>query len=175
MCLPAWPRLERSYRHELPPRTAVLSLRPAPIHDRHGTGSLGQWVIWVIFHVRVTGSSFRPGVRPQFSRFSKKMPKVQNVHLKCSNDESHCQVPDINTLTYLLTLSSTRVLTPSSPRQPGLFRHPGTTYVASPWIRHGTGLHFVTQRPSDPGIQRPGDPVDPVNLFYNELQMSTYV
>jgi len=74
MCLPAWPRLERSYRHELPPRTAVLSLRPAPIHDRHGTG-----------------------------------------------------------------------------------------------------LHFVTQRPSDPGIQRPGDPVDPVNLFYNELQMSTYV
>ena len=41
--------------------------------------------------------------------------------------------------------------------------------------RHGTGSHFVTQRPSDPGIQRPGDPVDPVNLFYNELQMSTYV
>jgi len=32
----------------------------------------------------------------------------------------------------------------------------------------------VTQRPSDPGIQRPGDPVDPVTLFYNELQMSTY-
>jgi len=35
--------------------------------------------------------------------------------------------------------------------------------------------HFVTQRPSDPGIQRPGKPVDPVTLFYNELQMSTYV
>ena len=41
--------------------------------------------------------------------------------------------------------------------------------------RHGTGSHFVTQRPSDPGIQRPGDPVDLVTLFYNELQMSTYV
>ena len=41
--------------------------------------------------------------------------------------------------------------------------------------RHGTGSHFVTQRPSDRGIQRPGDPVDPVTLFYNELQMSTYV
>jgi len=41
--------------------------------------------------------------------------------------------------------------------------------------RHGTGSRFVTQRPSDPGIQRPGDPVDPVTLFYNELQMSTYV
>ena len=41
--------------------------------------------------------------------------------------------------------------------------------------RRGTGSHFVTQRPSDPGIQRPGDPVDPVTLFYNELQMSTYV
>jgi len=45
------------------------------------------------------------------------------------------------------------------------------------WIkhtRHGTGSHFVTQWPSDPGIQRPGDPVDPVTLFYrpNELQIS---
>jgi len=40
--------------------------------------------------------------------------------------------------------------------------------------RHGTGSHFVTQRPSDPGIQRPEDPVHPVTLFYNELQMSTY-
>jgi len=41
--------------------------------------------------------------------------------------------------------------------------------------KHGTGLHFATQRPSDPGIQRPGDPVDPVTMFYSELQMSTYV
>ena len=41
--------------------------------------------------------------------------------------------------------------------------------------RDGTGPHFVTQRRSDPGIQRPGDPVDPVTLFYNELQMSTIV
>ena len=31
--------------------------------------------------------------------------------------------------------------------------------------RDGTGSHFVTQRPSDPGIQRPGDPDDPVTLF----------
>ena len=29
--------------------------------------------------------------------------------------------------------------------------------------------------PSDPGIQRPGDPVDLVTLFYNELLMSIYV
>ena len=41
--------------------------------------------------------------------------------------------------------------------------------------RDGTRSHVVTQRPSDLGIQRPGDPVDPVTLFYNELQMSTYV
>ena len=34
---------------------------------------------------------------------------------------------------------------------------------------------FVTQRPSDPGIQRLGDPVDPVTVLYNKLQMSTYV
>ena len=44
----------------------------------------------------------------------------------------------------------------------------------STYTRHGTGSLFVTQPPSDPGIQRPGDPVKPVTLFYNELQMSTY-
>jgi len=48
-------------------------------------------------------------------------------------------------------------------------------YQVSANIRHGTGSHFVTKRPGDPGIQRPGDPVDAVTLFYNELQMSTYV
>jgi len=53
-----------------------------------------------------------------------------------------------------------------------LFSTPATRRVH---CRHGTGSHFVTQRPSDPGIQRPGDPVNPVTLFYNELQMSTYV
>ena len=37
------------------------------------------------------------------------------------------------------------------------------------FTRDGTRSHFVTQRPSDAGIQRPGDPVDPVTLFYNEL------
>ena len=43
--------------------------------------------------------------------------------------------------------------------------------VTQTWNR----VTFMTQWPSDPGIQRPGDPVDPVTLFYNELQMSTYV
>jgi len=42
-------------------------------------------------------------------------------------------------------------------------------------IRDGTGSYFVTERASDPGIQRPGDPVDPAIMFYNKLQMSTYV
>jgi len=58
-------------------------------------GSPGQWVIWVIFHVRVTGypaHRFWPGVRHEFFRFSKKCPKCKNVHLKCWNDKSHCQV-----------------------------------------------------------------------------------
>jgi len=59
---------------------------------RHWTGSLGHRVIWVDFHVRVTGSSFWPGVRPGFFQSWKKMPKMQNIHLKCWNDKSHCQV-----------------------------------------------------------------------------------
>ena len=53
---------------------------------------LDYWVTWVIFHVRVTGSSFWPGMRPEFFQFFEKLPKMQNVHLKCWNDKSHCQV-----------------------------------------------------------------------------------
>ena len=60
-------------------------------------GSPGQWVIWVIFHVRVTRSSFWPGVRPEFFRFSK------NAHNAKRTFEM--PAPYINTLTYLLTLS----------------------------------------------------------------------
>ena len=90
------------------------------LYNRHGTGSLGQRVngsfessfmvfvfllcacsrvvaMWKINSLscpghRVTGLSFWPGVRPEFFRFSKKMPKMQNVHLKCWNDKGHCQV-----------------------------------------------------------------------------------
>ena len=45
--------------------------------------SPGQWVIWVIFHVRVTGSPghhFDPVYDPSFSGFRK---NAQNVHLQC--------------------------------------------------------------------------------------------
>jgi len=53
-----------------------------------------NWVIrspgqWVIFHVRVTESSFWPGVRPEIFRFSKKCPKCKTY---IWNDKSHCQV-----------------------------------------------------------------------------------
>ena len=46
-------------------------------------GSPGQWVIWVIILTRC---------ETRVLRFSKKMPKMQNVHLKCWNDKSHCQM-----------------------------------------------------------------------------------
>jgi len=49
------------------------------------------------------------------------------------------------------------------------------TCIGALGTRDGTESRFVTQRPNYPGIQRPGDPVNPVTLFYNELQMSTYV
>ena len=55
----------------------------------------------------------------------------------------------------------------------GIFPSSNIYYDVS--TRDGTGSHFVIRESSDPGIQRPGDPVDPVTLFYNELQMSTYV
>jgi len=43
-------------------------------------GSPGQWVIWVVFHVRVTGSPghhFDPVWDPSFSGFRKKCPKCK--------------------------------------------------------------------------------------------------
>jgi len=79
-------RTDFTLDHYSPPRSIVMHGNDA-VQYRHGTawviGSPGQWVIWVIFHVLVTVSSFSPGVRPEFSRFSKKMPKMQSVHLKC--------------------------------------------------------------------------------------------
>ena len=53
-------------------------------------GSPGQLIIWVIFHARVTGSSFWPGVRPEYFRFSK---KAQDKDIKiyiffCENSSS---------------------------------------------------------------------------------------
>jgi len=41
------------------------------------------------------------------------------------------------------------------------------------YLRNNGGIGWT--RHYDPGIQRPRDPDDPVTLFYNELQMSTYV
>jgi len=73
---------------------------------------------------------------------------------------------------WLVTMRTTRVgLDPDtisvafrSTRVPPLrTRRRSVTSVKLVRARHGTGSHFVTQRPSDPGIQRPGDPVDPVS------------
>ena len=67
------------------------------MNRQYGQNQTLNWVIgspghWVNFHVRVTGSSFWPGVRPGFFQSWKKIPKMQNIHLKCWNDKSHCQV-----------------------------------------------------------------------------------
>ena len=74
----------------------------------------------------------------------------------------------------LYTADSIRTQT-ADPQLPSLQRRRNLNsgvFAAEMELGHS---HFVTQRPSDPGIQRPGDPVDPVTLFYNELQTSTYV
>ena len=55
-------------------------------------GSPGQWVMWVIFHVRVTGSSFWLGVRLEFFQFSKKCPKCKTYIWNAEMTKSHSQV-----------------------------------------------------------------------------------
>jgi len=72
-------------------RTLHSCVDPDPQTWNWVTGSAGQWVIWVVFHVPVIVSSFWPGetrVLPVFE----KIPKMQNAHLKCWHDKSHCQV-----------------------------------------------------------------------------------
>jgi len=62
---------------------------------RHGTGSLGHPVngsFGSSFTSGSPGHHFDPVWDPSFSGYRKKMPKMQNVHLKCWNDKSHCQV-----------------------------------------------------------------------------------
>ena len=67
------------------------SLRARTVRTRHGTGSLGHRVNRSSFTSGSPGHHFDPVWHPTFSVFEK-MPKMQNVHLKCWNDESHCQV-----------------------------------------------------------------------------------
>ena len=67
-------------------RTLLLLLINVTCLGHWVTGSMGHFGL-VIFHVRAIRSPFWPGVRPEFFRFLKKMPKMQNVvHLKCWNE-----------------------------------------------------------------------------------------
>ena len=98
---PPWSGVEAPRDQDQDPRTttpAVTTTQINPAVDRrHETGSLGHRVNGSF------GSSFTSGspghrviiltrcetrVFPVFE----KMPKMQNVHLKCWNDKSHCQV-----------------------------------------------------------------------------------
>ena len=61
--------------------TAAVAGQPAAAAPQHSAPDmeLGQWVIWVIFHVRVIIFTRRETrVFPVFE----KMPKMQNIHLK---------------------------------------------------------------------------------------------
>ena len=56
---------------------------------------LGHWVTGSMGHLGQSGSPghhFDPVWDPSFFPVFEKMPKMQNVHLKCWNDKSHCQV-----------------------------------------------------------------------------------
>jgi len=52
---------------------------------------LGHWVTGSFFTSGSPGHHFDPVWNPSFCGF-RKMPKMQNVHLKWWNDKSHCQV-----------------------------------------------------------------------------------
>ena len=117
-------------------------------------GSPGQWVIWVIFYVWVTGSLFWPGVRPEFFRVLTKMPKMQNERLKCWNGKSHCQVSVVglksldvspcNELYFYLWLL--KILWPKN------------TSSWRQWHKSTFGVHYRTGSPGQLGLQVAGFP-----------------
>jgi len=74
----------------LMPKVSAKFDQGHPLRGRHGTGSSGH-----------LGHLSRPGHRViiltrcetrVFPVFEKKVPKMQNIHLKCWYDKSHCQV-----------------------------------------------------------------------------------
>ena len=65
------------------------------IHQSTDTDmELGHWVTGSMGHLSRPGHRviIWPAVRPEFFWFSKKIPKMKILHLKCWNDKSHCQV-----------------------------------------------------------------------------------
>jgi len=130
---------------------------------------LGHWVNGSSF---MSGSSFWPSVRPKFFWFSKKMPKMQNVHLKCWNDKSHLQVCDVGLKSLDVSPCKELLLLPmiikNSLAWEYFFTHKSTF-----------GVHYITASTGSPGRSIPGslgrwvkkcDPV-PSLLYTASLQL----
>ena len=120
---------------------------------------LGHWVTGSIGHLghlsrpghRVTGSSFWPGVRHEFFRFSKKCSKCKNVHLKCWKDKSHCQVSVVRTKSLDVSPCNELLLLPMIIKNPMaweyFFTHKSTF-----------GVHYRTGSPGQLGLRVAGFP-----------------
>ena len=108
---------------------------------RHGTGSLGH---------RVNGSSFWPGVRREFSRFSKKCPKCK-TYIWNAEMTSHCQASvvglkslDVSPCNELLLLP---MIIKNSLAWEYFFTHKSTF-----------GVHYRTGWPGQLGLRAAGFP-----------------
>ena len=93
-------------------------------------GSPGEWVIWVIILTRCETLVF-----PVFE----KIPKMQNVYLKCWNDESHCQVSVVGLKS--LDVSSCNEL-----------------LLKILWPENFFGVHYRTGSPGQLGLRVAGFP-----------------
>ena len=118
-------------------------------------GSPGQWVIWVIFHVRVTGSPghhFDP-MRPEFFRFSKKCPKrktyiwnaeMTRVIVRCLLlDWNHWMSLSVHAMNFYFYLWLLKILWPENT----FFAHKSTF-----------GVHCRTGSPGQLGLRVAGFP-----------------
>jgi len=168
---------------KIPPHVAYVA-------TRHGTGSLGQWVIWVNFHVRVI---ILTRCEARVFPVLEKCPKCKTyMYLKCWNYKKSlsfvtqlrdkyslaCKscflASDINTLIYLLTYLPCRVLE-YSVRYSTEYSSSKKLDSHTPTHKSTLGVHYRTGSPGQLGLRVAGFPGRWVDGSQNVTQFHVWL
>jgi len=110
---------------------------------------LGHWVTRSVGHL---GHHFDPVWEPSFAVFEK-MPKMQNVHLKCWNDKSHCQVSIVGLKSLDVSPCNELVLLPMIIKNSKAWE-----YFFTHKLKSTFGVHYRTRWPGQLGLRVAGFP-----------------
>jgi len=121
---------------------------------------LSHWVTGSVGHLgHLSGSGHRVNIltrcETRVSRFSKKMPKMQNVHLKCWNDKSHCQVSVVGLKSLDVSPCSELLLLPMIIKNSLAWEY---FFVTSMTSLLDIYVHYRTRSPGQLGLRVAGFP-----------------